>query len=176
MTLSCQSPLSHQLCPRERCHPLAVRCPVAAEAVPWPAEGKHFHRSLTAQRLCFPSSTGLTETPAQRGGPCPLREVPGCCSSCLAPGRAHTHSAATLLQTHTQPLRTFLCLSESDQQHLGASQPAWPSGPLQPSLGCVPAPVMLMDTELCPSPALSPWPCLAIPCCGPPRCPSPNPK
>lgn len=50
---------------------------VAGEAVALvPLKGKHFHPSLTftAQRLCSPSSKGLTETPAQTGVPCHSRE------------------------------------------------------------------------------------------------------
>lgn len=59
---------------RKRC-PLAGRCPGAAETTASVLlKEKHSHQSLTAQRFCSPSSTGLTETPAQAGAPSPLRE------------------------------------------------------------------------------------------------------
>lgn len=164
--------------PREQRRPPAVSGPGDAEAVAFVRlKGKRFHRSLTAQRLWSPSSTGLTETPARTGEPHNSRE--GSWVLPFPPGSRAGHTLHTPRSSGPQPrlLCALMSLRSSTWGLPTCPALAWPAAiAAHPGL-CAPAPVMLMDAELCfcPSLALFPQPCLAIPA-SPPRCPSPSPE
>lgn len=195
--LSCQSPPNHQkAAPSSRCWAASGWQSCGISPVAWckpPAEGEGSYTSLLlppAQRVCFPSSTGLTETPAQTGVPCHRRErEPECCALLhsswqgSAPGRAPGCSLAPEGATSGPwgHLRALMTLT-STTWDLSALPLA--RGPhFSPACGCLSQPQWRWRTLVSspapagPVPGLSPSPrpCLAVLGCVWPWCPSPGP-